>query len=124
LHIWSISSGLITDTIGDQLELAHVMSITMSIATSRTYLVTFEDGNIGIVDIVRRCYLQKLNASHVTPIASCFYIPANPNTLATVGKDGRICLWTIPTLTRNGGFRMCQECITASCISPFSPGGG
>jgi WD40 repeat protein len=118
LHVWTVASGQVNSTI--ELERAGVFAL-LRVADTRV-VVGFMDGNIGMVDCLKKEYIYKLNAAHQNTIFSTCILPADPGILATAGADGRMCLWSLPKLEKITNFRVCNDgLLLTSCLSP---GGG
>jgi WD40 repeat protein len=118
LHVWGVASGDIVDTI--ELEGSPVAAVLR--INDRHFVVAFEDGSVGVVDILQKGYSSRMNSSHINTIFNANVVPNDPNLLQTSAADGRACLWTLPSLEKKGNIAACDGGILmAGCLSP---GGG
>jgi hypothetical protein len=57
----------------------------------KTFCVAFDHGNIGIVDVTRRGYVSRMNASHINTIFAARILTGDVSTRQIAVANGRIC---------------------------------
>jgi hypothetical protein len=85
--VWSVGSGDFVETI--DLEESGVTAVDR--LTDKTFIVAFDDGNIGIADVTQREDVLQMNASHISTIFAPGIFTGDASTIQTAATDGRIC---------------------------------
>lgn len=118
LYVWHVANGDVAYTIA-----LETMPVTCLMRVSdKGIVVGFKDGCLGLVDVVNKCYLQKINASHTNAIFGAIIVPNNSGILLTGGLEGSVGVWQLPTLAKKGHFSSIPGgTMTGFCVSP---GGG
>lgn len=118
LHVWSVASVNVTATI----EVGEKPVTALYRSGDSCVVIAMSDGIIGIVDVVKRRYVYKLDSAHTNTVFSATIMPMDKSTLVTGGADGCVCTWELPTLKRKT--RIFSSRGTALICTCVSPGGG
>ena len=120
IHVWTVAGGVVVDTI--RLEESPMNGMVR--IGDRQFICAFCDGNIGIVDIVKRGYTHKINAAHTNTIFGARFLSSSSGTLITAGAEGKICLWGMPNLEKKGTINGVHKGGGYLMTMCSSPGGG
>ena len=118
VYIWSVATGEIVES----LNIYRCGALSIFSINEKDFVLTFEDGSIGVLDIQRKQLIKTIECAHTSTVFSCQFLPTDGSVFVTASSDGKIVLWNSPSLSVRDKFEP-KKRMQFLCVC-FSPGGG